>query len=207
VTPADPEANYAQEIGPGAWSKADHKKPLVIQRVNGLDGAWTAYFSTVSSNPCPKSWLYHPHRPVETLRRRRMVKAPLDWLTVLNVPWTGWKDISFTANTCVLSLVVPWSFRWHLNEKFRLISVSPCLIGTSECDSPWVLFVDISYDSCQMYLARTRSVEHMCTHWMATLPSILPTANPFAVVKHDITRVCHFRGETIVWIRHDSCHQ
>jgi hypothetical protein len=36
---------------------------------------------------------------------------------------------------------------------------------------------------------------------MATLPSTLPTAKPLAtgeVVKHEITRVCHFNGDTMV---------
>ena len=39
------------------------------------------------------------------------------------------------------------------------------------------------------------------THWIATLPSTLPTAKPLLmgdVVKHEITRVCHFRGDTMV---------
>ena len=36
---------------------------------------------------------------------------------------------------------------------------------------------------------------------MATLPSTLPTAKPLLtgeVVKHEITRVCHFNGDTMV---------
>ena len=36
------------------------------------------------------------------------------------------------------------------------------------------------------------------THWMATRPSILPTAKPFALGKQDTTRVCHFSGDTRV---------
>lgn len=42
----------------------------------------------------------------------------------------------------------------------------------------------------------------MIAYWMATLPSTLPTAKPLLtglVVKHETTRVCHFKGDTIVY--------
>lgn len=40
---------------------------------------------------------------------------------------------------------------------------------------------------------------------MATRPSTLPTANPLlaAAVKHETTRVCHFKGEEMVY---DATH-
>ena len=36
------------------------------------------------------------------------------------------------------------------------------------------------------------------TYWMATRPSTLPIAKPVALGKHDMTRVCHFSGDSIV---------
>lgn len=33
------------------------------------------------------------------------------------------------------------------------------------------------------------------TYWIPTLPSIDPTAKPLLSVKHDTTRVCHFKGD------------
>ena len=41
----------------------------------------------------------------------------------------------------------------------------------------------------------------VATYWIATLPSILPTAKPFAAGKQETTLVCHFNGDTIVYIR------
>lgn len=37
------------------------------------------------------------------------------------------------------------------------------------------------------------------TYWMATRPSTLPTAKPFAAGKQETTLVCHFNGDTIVY--------
>jgi hypothetical protein len=46
-------------------------------------------------------------------------------------------------------------------------------------------------------------------HCIATLPSTLPTANPLlvAAVKHDMTRVCHFNGDAIVYTQDLNCIQ
>lgn len=43
-------------------------------------------------------------------------------------------------------------------------------------------------------------MDEKMTHWMATLPSMLPTAKPLLAeaVKHETTRVCHFRGDCMV---------
>lgn len=38
----------------------------------------------------------------------------------------------------------------------------------------------------------------MSVYWMATRPSILPTANPPPVVKQETTRVCNFKGLSMV---------
>jgi hypothetical protein len=37
------------------------------------------------------------------------------------------------------------------------------------------------------------------TYWIATRPSTLPIANPVPLGKQDITRVCHFNGDIIVY--------
>ena len=37
------------------------------------------------------------------------------------------------------------------------------------------------------------------TYWMATRPSTLPVAKPVPLGKQDITRVCHFNGDIIVY--------
>lgn len=37
--------------------------------------------------------------------------------------------------------------------------------------------------------------EEFGTHWMATRPSMLPTAKPFALGKQETTRVCHLSGD------------
>ena len=39
----------------------------------------------------------------------------------------------------------------------------------------------------------------VATYWIATLPSILPTAKPFAAGKQETTLVCHFNGDAIVY--------
>jgi hypothetical protein len=39
------------------------------------------------------------------------------------------------------------------------------------------------------------------THWTATRPSTEPMANASACGEHDITRVCHFKGDCIVYVK------
>lgn len=60
-----------------------------------------------------------------------------------------------------------------------------------------ILIFDVSINETRQ-LHRAWDATFAEAYCMATRPSILPIANPFAAGKHAIVRVCHFRGETRV---------
>lgn len=69
--------------------------------------------------------------------------------------------------------------------------------------SIWIETYEESFSSIylQIYFSTIQSKsKKQATHWMATLPSMLPMAKPlfWEEVKQETTRVCHFSGETMV---------
>ena len=108
--------------------------------------------------------------------------------------------MSLTAYTKVWSLALGVaSRRWHLNEKLLLVASMSLkrklkVINENYCASFSSTYLEETL--------RKINRDFMMTYWMATRPSTLPTAKPLLtglVVKHETTRVCHFKGDTIVY--------
>ena len=198
--------NAVVEIGP-CWT-SNAKKYIV--RFPIIQSSMSGHILGGCAHPCPKSELYHQSLVFVINHTETEGQIKANEPQVENVPCTGWKLMSLTANTSA------WSFelgeesrRWHLKEKLFLKddkwdSVF-FLLGRLVYNSLRVLIFNISR-ICDERLERNENrlgTRETMTHWIATRPSTLPTAKPLLLpgllpMKQEITRVCHFSGDTIL---------
>lgn len=114
--------------------------------------------------------------------------------------WMEWYIVDSINHALILRIghcVLSVTFEGEIASTYRS---SASFFGKGEAKSlPVVLIFYVSLNPSQRLKGAWRRTK---TYWIATRPSILPTANPefWDAVKQDTTRVCHFRGDTMVYL-------